>query len=1364
MDEQIKGKWLGVVKAPGDLTAVDDGMGAYGVHAALLRTGRVVIWSGRVESSGYLYRSWSCDPTEFSEGDGAIPEVTGRWFLSDFDVGGPNESPPVPRWSDEDTIDLFCSHHVNLEDGRLLVVGGAGGQAEGDARGNPAIYTYDPHAERWSKADHELLRGRWYPTPVTLADGRVVVLSGRERGSSAPEESVEVLGAPDLRPALVSGADRKLYIYPGAVLVRGGRIFNVPTTWLIEDSPATAITNINPTAALRFTSRTSADWDTFPDPDEPGSDVSPINPYREEGTFVLLPPAQAGRILVIGGGYAVDPLGDSEQRPEARPGHCEILETQGEPPRWIEAGTLHHSRVNVHAVLLPNGKVLILGGHSSVKRNPDHEDRLIAEIYDPTVPFDPADASAAFTEAAEMGTSRNYHGTALLLPDGRVFVAGGEDNPHFGGNQTSVEIYEPPYCHQGERPVIAGLSVPDAPDDELAYGGAINVTCASAEHAASIADVVLMRPGSATHHTDTEQRHVPLNFHYLGGDTIRATAPIDPTVSPPGYYMLFVVDAQGRPCERAVFVRLSARRCLLVTDRSTFGLEEVQALPSRTIADAVYVHLDGFLPAELGVTTPTPSRELIAAWAPDVTPLAGDIVVESITLLPIEMLLEDPALPVDQRQRVTFRYSIRFDDLEVFPPESGPDRVTLMLRSSRSGWACHGEIDLTRQPSPYMLDGATHWLSTDVRVFQIRDGESRFGHTVDASNPVRFLRDVLSDFDADSTLAAHPFESLTTDQSESALQLAETDGGTAVLNFAICRVRYRALTLDANQVRMHFRMFATEATNLDWSPATYARETVAGSSIATPGVAGTEIVTIPFFGSPRVDPTTTSLSEQQDETNQKTIAPMASGAESRRYFGAFLDINRPQSRLPKAISPGDVGPFPAAEVEPIVDRIRGRHQCIVAEVDFPGDPIQPPANPANNDKLSQRNLAIEGSDNPGGPEAHTVALTFDVAPTWAVDWGLKRADIPPLDQTRVPMTVAAHDVHGEDDDAENSAEADDEAQTGENGGAAAGEHAHAAGAIDPILAHMPEHIPQSELVRGRLALGDLRLNRTALLRRDPVGARFAPMTHEHRPPPEFSWFQPDELMIEWGNLPRSTVATLFLPGVDAEHVVHAARLRNPWPTFDAVDQHTLRLRVGGLSHVPLPLIQRDRLAGLLTLELPDSVRVGQRFEVIVRQASNIGRRIVGTFQLGIPVAEGPDLAIAEARWYAVLQHIVAALDAQDRWHPVLERLLGTVKARVSGFGLDPGGIDPSLDPDDIVEPCPCCGRRHPPGKGARPAARGDHGPDADPRDGSCVDGLGAAKPEPCGTSDDSAGAADPCAGGDHCGTGVTIVVKPCRHA
>jgi hypothetical protein len=64
--------------------------------------------------------------------------------------------------------------------------------------------------------------------------------------------------------------------------------------------------------------------------------------------------------------------------------------------------------------------------------------------------------------------------------------------------------------------------------------------------------------------------------------------------------------------------------------------------------------------------------------------------------------------------------------------------------------------------------------------------------------------------------------------------------------------------------------------------------------------------------------------------------------------------------------------------------VRGIHQCMVAEVRFqPGatDPIGNGATPSSSNRLSQRNLAIVESDNPGTIATHTVQHTLLMKPS-----------------------------------------------------------------------------------------------------------------------------------------------------------------------------------------------------------------------------------------------------------------------------------------------------------------------------------------------------------------------------------------------
>ena len=397
-------------KTPGDSAAVGDGIGVYAVHMALLRTGRVLMFSGGWEGSELLHRSWTWDPTQ------APSTALGRWFMPEFDGASPPHT-GVPTTSDDPDIDLFCCHHVFLPDGRFLTVGGDGA----GVHDNVSLHVYDPTAESWQKIAGRpapalpgvtypagMAAGRWYPTAVVLPDGSVAAFSGDGGGLVI---DAEIMRPPGYVPAVISGGrrnipgvgERALFMFPGMHLVRGGRVFYVPISFRYSGSETAVLEQTGPTASFQMTGATSGAWQHYADPTNPALPLVPSERFREEGTSVLLPPAQAGRIMLIGGGW----WNASTQHGENR--SCEILDTQAVPPTWSPAGLMHHKRINVNAVLLPDGKVLIIGGHDRYKWAPHTWDSAAqehpqeqAEIYDPTVPFDAANPSAAFTPVAHM--------------------------------------------------------------------------------------------------------------------------------------------------------------------------------------------------------------------------------------------------------------------------------------------------------------------------------------------------------------------------------------------------------------------------------------------------------------------------------------------------------------------------------------------------------------------------------------------------------------------------------------------------------------------------------------------------------------------------------------------------------------------------------------------------------------------------------------------------------------------------------------------------------------------------------------------------------------------------------------------------
>src|SRR5262249_10333236 len=150
---------------------------------------------------------------------------------------------------------------------------------------------------------------------------------------------------------------------------------------------------------------------------------------------------------------------------------------------------------------------------------------LPAELWNPT--------TKTWTTMASEARAREYHSTAMLLPDGRVLVAGSGHNFANSYADYSAEIYSPAYLFKGARPTIT--SSPGT----LAYGSSFFV---GTPDGASIASVSLIRNGAVTHSFNTDQQFIPLSFtQTAGGLTVQA--PPDANTAPPGYYMLYVVNS-----------------------------------------------------------------------------------------------------------------------------------------------------------------------------------------------------------------------------------------------------------------------------------------------------------------------------------------------------------------------------------------------------------------------------------------------------------------------------------------------------------------------------------------------------------------------------------------------------------------------------------------------------------------------------------------------------------------------------------------------------------------------------------------------------------------------------------------------------
>jgi hypothetical protein len=177
---------------------------------------------------------------------------------------------------------------------------------------------------------------------------------------------------------------------------------------------------------------------------------------------------------------------------------------------------------------------------------------------------------------------------------------------------------------------------------------------------------------------------------------------------------------------------------------------------------------------------------------------------------------------------------------------------------------------------------------------------------------------------------------------------------------------------------------------------------------------------------------------------------------------------------------------------------------------------------------------------------------------------------------------------------------------------------------------------------------------------------------EQRPAP------PDELLISWHNLPRSTQATITFSGVAADDVLALERARRGRGRLSRVDADTIACAVGGATYIPIPPVDHD-VAALVVLELPPSVRYGERYTALLQQIGGPEQAVLGGLQIDIPVQPVELLLPPERTTLAVLRYAANGRRETDRWTPIMRRYLAGIADRVDGFGGEARSVAASLD-------------------------------------------------------------------------------------
>lgn len=390
--------------------------------------------------------------------------------------------------------DVFCGSNLVLPlTGELLINGGdnySTGTQRSTNTANQDATLLVPSRNTLERAG-TMQRPRWYGSAITLPNGETYL-----QGGKGGNDRAEIRGLNGQFRLLTGFATNDLSSsYPRVFVAPDGKVFGLGYTKMFKIDPF-ANNGAGTRTDLGTTTGYAPAWET------------PVVMFRP------------GRILLAGGN-------DTK---------AAVIDIRDGAPVIRSAGRISQVRKWANATVLADGRVAVTGG--STTANAAVNVAYHVELFSPDESHPDGGTWASGPAAQRM---RLYHSVSVLLPDATLFTGGGGAP----GPQTNLnaEIYYPPYLFSADGSLAPRPRITQAPV-VLAPGARFDITT---PQAAAIRRVTLVRTGDTTHSLDRGQHFIELGNFSRNGNTLTLDLPPNANDTPPGHYMLFVIDAAGVP-------------------------------------------------------------------------------------------------------------------------------------------------------------------------------------------------------------------------------------------------------------------------------------------------------------------------------------------------------------------------------------------------------------------------------------------------------------------------------------------------------------------------------------------------------------------------------------------------------------------------------------------------------------------------------------------------------------------------------------------------------------------------------------------------------------------------------------------------
>ncbi len=442
--------------------------------------------------------------------------------------------------------DAFCSVVRVFDNENVFMLGGNLEPKPGAPDTQNATAFYNIKTQKFTKG-RNLNYDRWYGSIVRTSENHFIMVGGikithhevltQDRVSHIPEilslnedgtlswkilkegESLELLG----------NMENEEWSYPKFFLSSDGNPFGISYNkmWVMDKENNYRISKVGE-IPLVTGGISEKIIHKNPNDEEDYKELNTLTigaPVGDKGSAVMI---AKDKILFIGGqqngkGYA------------ASNGAIEIDISDSFNPKIIKKESMHYPRAFADATILPNGNVFVNGGTAVYRGAYDdtYFSNFTPEIYKTN--------DDIWKKMSKSNFRRNYHSTSLLLPDGRVFVA--------GGDVWNAQFFYPPYLFTKD---IKGKTIlAERPKIEK-----INKTISDRKNQIMLVDdstdiekISLISTGSTTHAQASELKYLSLEFTKKNKNEIEFSIPQNKNTLSDGTYLIFIITNSGIPSE-----------------------------------------------------------------------------------------------------------------------------------------------------------------------------------------------------------------------------------------------------------------------------------------------------------------------------------------------------------------------------------------------------------------------------------------------------------------------------------------------------------------------------------------------------------------------------------------------------------------------------------------------------------------------------------------------------------------------------------------------------------------------------------------------------------------------------------------------